>query len=47
LLYGADATLELMENEPHGFIARVVLPIDRATSRHAADAAALEQALVP
>ena len=29
LLHGADASLELMENEPHGFIARVVLPIER------------------
>jgi len=28
LLYGGQAMLELTENEPHGFVARVVLPLE-------------------
>jgi signal transduction histidine kinase len=31
LLYGDTATLELEENEPHGFRARIVLPVERPT----------------
>ena len=33
MLYGARAALELEENVPHGFVARLRLPIDRPGAR--------------
>jgi sensor histidine kinase YesM len=45
LLFGADAALDLLANEPRGFIARVTLPAERAAEGHAGHVTARPEAL--
>ena len=35
MLYGDGAALELEENAPRGFVARLLLPVERTPARHA------------
>jgi signal transduction histidine kinase len=45
LLFGVDAALDLLANEPRGFIARVTLPAERAAEGHAGHVTARPEAL--